>query len=468
MRERGFQVLVLVGIAFFHRPLFFGESFFQRDLHLYFLPLKKVLGQYLAAGEWPLWNVYLHGGQPFVGEIMATVLYPSTLLALVLPAPMALSLDLVGHFLLSTVALYLLARRLGLGQPAAALGGVVYGYCGFTLSQANLYFRLLATPYLPLMLLCWQGVLSGPPERRRRWLAGLVILGALQVFAGSAEMVVFTWLTLLGWGLALMPSAVALRRRIGTWLAAGLLAAALAAPQLVPLLEMVGQSPRGEGLAAETFAHFSLHPLRLPELVIPGFMGRTDTLAPGDYWGAPLVDGGFPLMLSLYCGSVVLILALLAGSRRGEDGLPRSLRRFLGLFGLLALVLALGRWLPGFELLAKLPGATLFRYPIKCLTLAILPLALLAGDGAEQLCRATGSLRRRLLGCVWGVTGVGALLGALWLVSPAFAAAVQRVFFAEAGGSIEQGLTQAGAQGLVVWLLVALAYQAHRGLARSQ
>ncbi|MEM7356951.1 MAG: YfhO family protein, partial [Acidobacteriota bacterium] len=46
--------------------------------------------------------------------------------------------------------------------------------------------------------------------------------------------------------------------------------------------------------------------------------------------------------------------------------------------------------------------------------------------------------------------------------------AVQRVFFAEAGGSIEQGLTQAGAQGLVVWLLVALAYQAHRGLARSQ
>src|SRR2546425_5932618 len=46
--------------------------------------------------------------------------------------------------------------------------------------------------------------------------------------------------------------------------------------------------------AAAAFSTWSLHPKALPEMILPGFLGRTDTLAAEDYWGAPLVDQGFP------------------------------------------------------------------------------------------------------------------------------------------------------------------------------
>ena len=245
-REGGFWALALAGLVFFLRPLLLGETFFFRDLYLYCIPIRQILLDSLRAGEPPFWNAFLHGGQPLLGDVTTTALYPSVLLYLVLPVTRALTLDIVVHVLASAAALYLLGRRLGFGQPAATVAGAVYGYCGYTLSQANFYLRLLATPYLPLMLLCWYCYLRQP---RKRWLAGLLTLGLLQLLTGAAEMVAFTWLTLLAWGL-FQPSRRPPLRRLRDGLALGVAVAALAAVQILPLLEMLGQSHRGEGLGA--------------------------------------------------------------------------------------------------------------------------------------------------------------------------------------------------------------------------
>src|SRR5262249_19549262 len=45
-----------------------------------------------------------------------------------------------------------LARRLGCGPAAAALGAIVYGLSGFTLSSLNLYIHLEALAWAPLVI----------------------------------------------------------------------------------------------------------------------------------------------------------------------------------------------------------------------------------------------------------------------------------------------------------------------------
>ncbi len=454
LREKGFLGLAALGVVFFHRPLLFGETFFFRDLYLYFLPQKKLFYEILRSGELPLWNTYFHGGLPFFSDISNSPFYPSGLLYLLLPPHRALTLDLVLHVLAAAGSAYALARVIGLRQPAAVVAGLVYGYCGITLSQANLYFRLLAMPYLPLTLACWHLHLR---RGGRRWLILAVASGTLQVFAGSPEMVVFSFVTLLGWTLFAGPrrSPRALLTAAGRWWLLGVAVAGAAAVQLVPLLEMAAQSSRGQGLPFESFSIWSLHPRRLPDVFVPGFLGRTDQLYRDAFWGHRLVDKELPYVLGLYFGAVPLALAALGGLRR-RGPLPRALRLFLLGLAAAGAAMALGRFLPGFETLYEtLPPLRLFRYPIKFVTLAVLPVALLAAIGAEALLAGGRALSRLRTGA-WAVgLGLATLLAAGWLAH-GISRAAQRFFFDEAHPRIAQGLAAALMQVTVVWLLATL------------
>ncbi|MCP4662993.1 MAG: YfhO family protein, partial [bacterium] len=234
LREKGFWGLFLFGVIFFHRPLFLGETFFYRDLYLYYLPQLRLFADLVLSGELPLWNPDLHGGVPFLADISNYVFYPSKLLAFLLPATKALSLEIALHVTAAAAAAYLLARILGCRQAAAVIAGAVYGYCGLTLSNANLLVRLLGTPYLPLMLLFWHLTLR---EGRRRWFVLTLACGLLQVLSGAVEMVVIGFLTVLGWGIFDAEARLSLRRRLGLWWLLCLAVAGLAAVQLAPMIE---------------------------------------------------------------------------------------------------------------------------------------------------------------------------------------------------------------------------------------
>ncbi len=458
-RERGFWGLALLGLAFFHRPLFFDQVFFFRDLSLSYLPLRRFGAELLRAGEWPVWNPYLHGGFPFAADLANSFYYPSQLLHLILPGERAMSLEIAGHVIFSAVASYLLARILGLRQSAATVSGLVFGFCGFTLSQANLFIRLLAQPYLPLLVLFWHLFLV---EKRRRWLLLAIVCGALQVFAGAAESVAFGFAIALGWGLVLPADRKTRLQRIGLFFALGVGAAGLASIQLIPAVEMVSQSKRGEGLELDVVGNHSIYPQRLPELVIPNFLGRTDLVSQGDFWGSQIVDDGYPMMLNLYWGLVPVALVLLAagGAVRGS----RRLDLYLTILAFVALLLAFGRFLPFFEALYRwVPGVQIFRYPVKYLTLGVLPMALLAGRGFEMLfSRDSDSVGRRATFVAWGVTAGLGLFVVSWNVSPGFAANVQEVFFGGAGDQITEGLRGPLLQVFGVWLLAVLIVQLFR------
>jgi hypothetical protein len=147
----------------------------------------------------------------------------------------------------------------------------------------------------------------------------------------------------------------------------------LAAPQLLPTIELIGQTQRA-GLAGEaSFAEsFALPPENLLTLVAPALYGDGVTER---YWGR-----WYAWETCGYVGAVGLVLALLGcGARRPQRGL------WLGVAGL-SLLVALGPHAPVFGWFRSLiPGAALFRGPARYLYAFVLASAVLVAFGVERL-----------------------------------------------------------------------------------
>ena len=67
--------LILVGL-FFARPLFLGQTFFFRDLTLFYFPQRVRLVELIRSSGVPLWNPFVHGGQPFLANVDSMAFYP--------------------------------------------------------------------------------------------------------------------------------------------------------------------------------------------------------------------------------------------------------------------------------------------------------------------------------------------------------------------------------------------------------
>ena len=420
LREPALLALVVLQGLVFWRPLFL-ETFFFRDLHLFFYFQRLKVAESLASGHLPLWDSTLHGGQPLLANLNNTALYPGNLLFLVLPPLTAFNLEIVLHLALAGVATYVLARALDLKPPAALVAAIVYEFSGPTLSLVNLLNRLTAAPWTPLMFLFWHLLLV---ERRSRWFAAAACAGGLQILAGFPELTVFTFVLLAVWSIPAEASEIPNRKRVALLAGLALTTAGLAAAQILPTLELLKHTERGHGLGAASAFAWSVDPRRLPELVLPGWLGRVDALSDADYWGRNLEHQGFPYLLSLTFGMGAAVLVLASVGRADGVGPPIAQRRMLAFFAGVALLLALGRNLPGLPALAGAIPMRVFRYPVKLVCAAALPLALLAGAGAARIAAAGRALRLRFAA---GVGLAAAILGGLAAVEAASSGFASRV-----------------------------------------
>lgn len=418
--ERALWILIAVVLLFFLPPLL-GSTFFFRDLYLFFYGKRALLATTLRHGELPLWDPLSHGGQPLLGEIANSAAYPFNLLFLILPALTAFNVLIVLQFIFCAIAAYFLARALGLSMVAAFACGVVYTFCGYVLSCANLLVLMQAIPWAPALL---GSVHLLATERRRQWLVVAAISGALSIVAGSFEMTAVGFALAIPW-LLIVPSGLRPSRRIGLAIAVLALSIGLALVQVLPAYEVIHNSSRQQRLPYSVFVQWSVFPQRLPELIVPRFFGPTDTLARRDYWGGRY-ELGYPYIISIYFGVSALLLAITgAVSKR----LPRSGRTILVLLAAAGFVFSLGGNLPFFHLLYEyVPLASMVRFPVKTLQFAIVPVALLAAAGVDSAVE----MRRKLLVIASIVAGVLVLLAIAFVASGGFRDALTTGFFVEA------------------------------------
>ena len=403
MSRRGRALLSGLAVAFlFSLPLIpeivGSRRLVFRDAHVTHWPWRRVAMDHAASGRAPFVNERASGGQPLLANPNAVLLYPTLLLEKVLPPASAFNLHYLLHVLWAYFGARALASRLGLSDGGAFFSGVAYAFSGAMLSYASAFANAgPAAAWLPWCAAAALDLARAGSWRRRAVAAVATGLAfGLQFLAGEPAISLLTAV----FAVALAAAAwLAERRdrlaRAGRLAAGGALAAAVgfgvAAPLLLPLLEIVRLTFRGQHLySARAFGASPFAPWQMIEWLFPRFAGDPGSLGAGAHWQFRLHEGDLVYLWSVTFGVLPLVVVLVAAARRAFWS-----RRTIFLAGgaVVTLALSFGFALPFYRLLYSAEFLRRLRYPIKFYLVTTLCVALLAGFGVDALRRRRGGGR---------------------------------------------------------------------------
>jgi hypothetical protein len=365
-----------------------GGHALQSDLVREVAPHLIQVRRAYAAGEWPLWNRLVGAGMPLLADPQTQSFQPLVLLAAPFPVHQAAGITAALRVAVAFLFLYLLLRRLGLGEEPALLGAAVYALGGAMLRWLG-WPLANAVALLPAFLYAITRTMA---SGRRRDAILLCLVTFALLAAGQPEAILYA-LICGALFVALTRSRAAAegrdRRALLRLAAAGAIGVALAAPLLLLAQEYLPQSERaaalqnafgnrslGEALASiarpEVLLEWHRRAVqRLVSLVAPRAWGDYDV-----YWGETnLIDdaAGF-VGTGTWLLAIVALLAPASASSRG------AFRWILGA------VLALLFQPPGFEILThRLPliAFTAAHKHRRLMLVAALCVAYLAAEGLD-------------------------------------------------------------------------------------
>jgi hypothetical protein len=375
----GLITLLLVLIVVHHR-LLLGEAFFWGLPSLQFVPWRAHAFDLLRSGTLPLWNFYNGASAPLLANYQSALLYPLNWTGLFLPLAWSMSVTALLHLFIGGWGMARLTQRLGASALGAAVSALAFGLSGYLIARLGTYPTISAAAWLPWLLWSVLGLSRGA-RRSGFWLASFT---TLQLLAGHAQT---TWYSLLLTGLFALWLAVHTRRPRFLLVAAlaMLVAAAIAAPQLLPTFELLRASQRGSGVSVEFAMNFSYAPARVLNLFAPNVFG---TPANGSYF----TNGAF-FEDAVYIGLLPLVAALAAlfgwrRRRRSGDALAAFVP-FWFVVVVIGLLLALGDHTPIFPFLYdRIPTFSLFQAPVRWHLWTVVGLCVLAAIGTTWWSRA--------------------------------------------------------------------------------
>ena len=319
----------------------------------------------------PLWNPYFGGGQPLGADPLAALFYPPTQLVQIFSLRNYYLVLILGHFVFAGLGMLLLASRaFRLPRLPAVVAAVSYMATPRLISHlgAGHVTVLQTVAWFPwLALACWATV-----REPRRWGALLGIAFAMTLLAGHPQMAYYGLLMTAALGVWLLvrrwqsEGKRALLLTMACLAAAAAIGVLLAGVHLLPLMEFTARSTRQlsvrspDGYPLLDFLSALIDPRKLP--------------------------GPHPWEATLTPGLAVLVLAVLAVVMRWRKAWPLV----LGI--ILVAGLAMGNASPLYLVVSRiLPDFDRFRGLARIWFVALVPMSLLAGLGAETL---VGAVRR--------------------------------------------------------------------------
>lgn len=387
--------IALATLGFFWQLFFTTDTWMPSgggDLVSFLYPLYHFAARNLRRGIIPLWNPYLYGGAPFAADNQSGLFYPANLLLFLLfPEVTYSTMELLAvlHFFLAGALMYICLRNLriyevtNLRRLAALSGAIAFMFSDLFVTHFGNLNMIAVAAWLPLIFLCYHRAMA---EGRPGMAAAAGAFLGIATLAGHIQITLSIVLTLVLYAVYQSYRAWRDGRRqadkgrvnrmsflrplvyLFTCLFITFCFAALA---LIPSYEMASYTVRAE-MSYQEASRYSLPPVGLVGLFIPGFFGR----GPAGFWGPwDRVEVG-------YIGVLPVILAALAVLFRRDE-----LTRFLLGLAIISLLLAFGGYAILHGWLYLLPGFDKVRAPARFIYLLDFSLAALAALGLDALLR---------------------------------------------------------------------------------
>jgi hypothetical protein len=336
----------------------FGRGFPGFDVYAYTYPNFAYASDAFARGYGLLWNDFQNCGQPFLAIISTALFNPVNALSFLLDPAVAIDVKLFVNLAIGGIGAYLLCREFGLGPIAAWCGATAFVFGGANAAIARSgSFEHGVYVWLPTAAYLCERILRRPTAGTG---IALGVVLTLQLLGGFPQILVFTyqWIALRVVFELLTRRGRLKKKAIGPLLLGLALPPFLGAIQLLPSIEMAGQSFRGESLNSS-----ELSPGGSPWGRFVDLMGRR-------IWGAGHTFSVVGVMLSG--------VALAASN-------ARRIAIFCFLAAVLYFLLSFNTTV--YELYQQLPLGRTFRYPGRFIWMTSFGISLLVAIGADSIAR---------------------------------------------------------------------------------
>ena len=208
-----------------------------------FYPWRLFAARTWASGYVPLWNPYQFCGTPFLANDQSATLYPLNLVFLLQPVARAFAASAVLHLFLTGAFLYRFLRR-RVGLLPALLGAAAWQLSDWQVSWLALPTFLCTSTWIPLALLLAERCVDKPRVGRALALGGCL---GMMLLAGHLQIALYGLIFCAAYGIALLTRhwhSPERARIVFSFAVATVISLLLAAPQLLPTVELARVSHR--------------------------------------------------------------------------------------------------------------------------------------------------------------------------------------------------------------------------------
>lgn len=264
-----------------------GQVYGTFDLSHITIAIEDLYARYQAVGEIPVWTPEFQGGFPMMANGFQSFFYPPhVILRSFLPGVWVANISLLLHAWLAAIGMWLLLRSNKLPLAAAAAGSLIFAGGGYFVGHITLSHLFFPAAWLPLIL--WQLLLfwQTPTLKRAAILAAAL---AAQVFAGHVQMFFYTAVFMLITAILLIAehflkgwrkgNGITLNSRLSWIFLVPPLVFLLTAVHILPILELLPLSKRGEAVVSEEAFSVSYPPWQALTWVQADIFGTQDNYA---------------------------------------------------------------------------------------------------------------------------------------------------------------------------------------------
>lgn len=412
----------LVTTFVFFRPHIMGKAFFWDDFIEQIYPNRVYAARTLAEGKFPHWNPYSFCGMPFQADVQTALYYPPYFLfdrfigAHVHNGTYWLQLLIIAHFLVAQLAMFILARQLGLSVIGSIIAAIAYTFAAPLALHTHHPMFIEHLAWLPLVIVFLRRTIISPSIAAVGW-CGLI--GGMMLLSGAPQMSLyalsFSIAAALWWSVTEHSTWKIRARRFAKAMAALALAIGIYGIQYFPSRQLAAESERTK-LTYEQATEGSLSLSSFLTAIVPKAYGIAlphDMPNPMPYYqGAQYLywDTAF------YFGVGTFILAMWTVVMYWKES---SLVRMLVVASVAAILFALGSNGFLYWFIYHLPFFGQVRIPARMMFVVTFAASLLAGLGWDRLltCRSPRA-RPVLLSVTIAVFAIIVGVGAHILVTP--------------------------------------------------